>query len=135
MQDFSDGPDPASPLQALVDHIGAETGLDPATARKAIGIVLDFVQKNVPPAVSAAVIDRLPGARAAASAAAEDEAEGGGTATPGLMGLADRLMAEGVGMGAMQSLGRAMFEGLRRQLGDGPVNDVAAAIPELEHVM
>lgn len=122
-------------MQDLIDHVSTEAGLEPATARKAIGIVLDFVQKNVPPDTSAAVIDRVPGARAAASAAAEDEAEGGGFATPGLMGLADRLMAEGVGMGAMQSLGRAMFEGLRRHVGDGPVDDVAKAIPELQHVM
>ena len=122
-------------MQDLIDHVSTETGLEPATSRKAIGIILDFVQKNVPPDTSAAVIDPLPGARAAAAAAAEDEAEGGGSATPGLMGLADRLMAEGVGMGAMQSLGRAMFEGLRRQVGDGPVDGVARAIPELEHVM
>ena len=131
MQDFSDSPDPASPLQALVDHVSTETGLEPATSRKAIGIVLDFVQKNVPPETSTAVIDPLPGARAAASAAAEDEAEGGGSATPGLMGLADRLMAEGVGMGTMPSLGRAMFDGLRRRVGDGPVDAVVQAIPEL----
>ncbi len=122
-------------MQDLIDHVSKETGLEPATSRKAIGIVLDFVQKNVPPATSAAVMDRLPGARAAASAAAEDEAEGGGSATPGLMGLADRLMAEGVGMGTLQSLGRAMFEGLRRQVGDGPVDAIAAAIPELAQVM
>ena len=121
-------------MQDLIDHVSTETGLEPATSRKAIGIVLDFVQKNVSPDVSARVIDGISGGRAAASAAAEDEAEGGGTATPGLMGLADRLMAEGVGMGAMQSLGRAMFEGLRRHVGDGPVDDVVRAIPELEHV-
>ena len=122
-------------MQDLIDHVSTETGLEPATSRKAIGIVLDFVQKNVPPETSAALIDRLPGARAAAAAAAEDEAEGGGSATPGLMGLADRLMAEGVGMGSMQALGRALFEGLRRQVGDEPVKAVAEAIPELEHVM
>lgn len=122
-------------MQELVDHISTATGLEPETARKAVGIVLDFIQKSVPPETSAALVDGLPGGRMAAAGAAEDEAEGGGTATPGLMGLADRLMAEGIGMGSMQSLGRAMFDGLRRQVGDGPVNAVAAAIPELEHVM
>lgn len=135
MQDFSDSAGAAAPLQALVDHVSTETGLEPATCRKAIGIVLDFVQKAVPPATGAAVIDALPGARAAAAAAAEDDAEGGGSTTPGLMGLADRLMAEGVGMGTMQSLGRALFSGLRRQVGDGPVDAVVEAMPELEHVM
>ncbi len=122
-------------MQDIVDHVSAATGLEPETSRKAIGIVLDFVQKNVPPDTAAAVIDALPGARMAAAAAAEDEAEGGGTASPGLMGLADRLMAEGIGMGSLPTLGRAMFEALRRQVGDGPVAAVAAAIPELEAVM
>ena len=121
-------------MQDLVDHISAATGLEPETARKAIGIVLDFVQKNVPPETSAAVIDAVPGARMAAASAAEDEAEGGG-AIPGLMGLADRLMAEGIGMGSLQSFGRALFEGLRRTVGGGPVEAVAAAIPELRQVM
>lgn len=122
-------------MQDLVDHVSAATGLEPETARKAIGIVLDFVQKNVPSDTSAAVIDGVPGARMAAAAAAEDEAEGGGTAIPGLMGLADRLMAEGIGMGSLQSFGRALFEGLRRAVGDGPVEAVATAIPELRQVM
>lgn len=122
-------------MQDLVDHISAATGLEPDTARKAVGIVLDFVQKSVSPDTSAALIDGVPGGRMAAAGAAEDEAEGGGTATPGLMGLADRLMAEGIGMGAMQGFGRAMFEGLRRTVGDGPVDAVAAAIPDLDHVM
>ncbi len=122
-------------MQDLVDHVSAATGLEPETARKAIGIVLDFVQKNVPSDTSAAVIDGVPGARMAAAAAAEDEAEGGGTAIPGLMGLADRLMAEGIGMGSLQSFGRALFEGLRRAVGGGPVEAVATAIPELRQVM
>ena len=119
-------------MQDLVDHISAATGLEPETARKAIGIVLDFVQKNVPAddqrrrdrrrrRAPAWRRPRLPRTRRKAAA----------PRSPGLMGLADRLMAEGIGMGSMQSFGRALFEGLRRTVGDGPVEAVAAAIPEL----
>ena len=75
------------------------------------------------------------GARYAAAGVAEDEAEGGGTAMPGLMGLADRLMAEGVGMGDMQPLGRAMFDYLRRHAGDDAVGALAAEIPGLSQFM
>jgi hypothetical protein len=122
-------------MKELVDNISAAAGLEPETARKAVGIVLDFIQKSVPPARSAAVIDKVPGGREAAAGAAEDEAEGGGTAMPGLMGLADRLMAEGVGMGHMQPLGRAMFDYLRRHAGDAAIGDLAADIPGLSQFM
>ncbi len=122
-------------MQDLIDSISATAGLEPETARKAVGIVLDFIQKNTPPAESAAVIDKVPGGREAAAAAAEDEAEGGGTATPGLMGLADRLMAEGIGMGDMPTLGRTMFDYLRQRAGAAAVDDLAAAIPGLGQFM
>ena len=122
-------------MQDLIDTICTTMGLEPETARKAVGIVFDFIQKNAPPVESAAVIDKVPGGREAAAAAAEDEAEGGGTAIPGLMGLADRLMAEGLGMSHMPALGRILFDYLRRQAGPGAVDGVAAAIPGLGQFM
>ena len=122
-------------MEDLVRDISAAAGLEPDTARKAIGIVLDFIQKSVSPEQSAAVIDKVPGGREAAAAAAEDEAEGGGTAAPGLMGLANRLMSEGVGMGDMQALGHVMFGYLRRHAGDDTVGELAGAIPGLGQFM
>ena len=122
-------------MQDLIDRVSATAGLEPDTAAKALGIVFDFLQKNVPPETSAALIDGVPGARSAAAAAAEDEAQGGGSATPGLMGLADRLMVEGVSMSALPTLGRAMFAGLRAELGDGPVDAALQALPDLARVL
>lgn len=119
-------------MQDLVDTISAATGLEAVTARKAVGIVLDFVQKSVPPAQSSAIIDRVPGARAAAAGAAEDEAEGGGSTAPGLAGLADRLMAEGVDLGTLRTLGHALLAYLKTHAGEDAVRDLVAAVPGLE---
>ena len=117
-------------MQELVDTISAATGLEPETSRKAVGIVLDFLQKSMPPAASAAVIDPIPGARMAAAGAAEDEAEGG-AARAGLAGLADRLEAEGVGAGTLPTLVRSIVDDLRRRGGDGPAGEAGAALSGL----
>ena len=118
-------------MKELVDAVSAATGLEPETSRKAVGIVLDFLQKSMPPTASAAVIDPIPGARMAAAGAAEDEAEGGGTARAGLAGLADRLKAEGVGTGVLPVLVRSIVDHLRRTGGEGPVAEAEAALSGL----
>lgn len=118
-------------MQDLVDAISVATGLEPETSRKALGIVLDALQKSMPPATSAAVIDAIPGGRMAAAGAAEDEAEGGGSARAGLPGLADRLKAEGVGAGHMPALVRSILDDLRRTAGEGPAGEAAAVLSGL----
>ena len=118
-------------MQELVDAISAATGLEPETSRKALGVVLDFLQKSMPPAASAAVIDAIPGGRMAAAGAAEDEAEGSGAARAGLPGLADRLKAEGGGAGHMPVLVRSVVDDLRRRAGEGPAGEAAAALSDL----
>ena len=118
-------------MDDLARSISAAAGLDPETARKGAGIVLDFIQKNVPPADASAIIDKIAGGREAAAAAAEDEAEGGGTASPDLFGLANRLMAEGVPSSDLERFGRAMFAALRAQAGDEAVAKIGKAMPEL----
>ncbi|HEX4765459.1 MAG TPA: DUF2267 domain-containing protein [Lichenihabitans sp.] len=118
-------------MQELVDRVSAATGLEPETAHKAIGIVLGFIQKEVPPEDSAAILDKVPGARQAAAVAA---AESDGS-TPGLMGLANQLTTAGLDMGDMQSLGREMFAYLRERVGEDAVGQLAGAVPGLAQFM
>lgn len=128
-------------MEELVQRVSTATGLEPETARKALGMVLNFVQSQVTPEQSAAVLDKVPGAReAAAGAAAEQDATGGmsGAASPpgaGLMGLANQLASAGLGMGEMQSLGREMFAYLREHVGEDKVGELAGAIPGLHQFM
>ena len=122
-------------MDELARSISAAAGLDPDTARKAAGIVLDFIQKSVGPSDSAAVIDAIAGGREAAAAAAEDEAEGGGTSSPDLYGLASRLMAEGVPSSDLERFGRAVFASLRAQAGEAAVTKIAGEMPDLAPFM
>jgi hypothetical protein len=118
-------------MEELVQRVSAATGLEPETAHKAIGMVLNFMQKQITPEQSAAVLDKVPGAREAATGAAA-ESEGGGF---GLMGLANDLTSAGLGMGQMQILGREMFAFLRQHAGEDAVGELAASIPGLHQFM
>lgn len=128
-------------MEELVQRVSTATGLEPETAHKAIGIVLNFVQKQVTPEQAAAVLDKVPGAREAAAAAAAEE-EGGGiiaglmsTPDAGLMGLANQLTGAGLGMSQMQTLGREMFAYLREHAGEDAVGELGASIPGLHQFM
>jgi hypothetical protein len=118
-------------MEELIERVSAATGLEPDTAHKAVGMVLNFVQKQLPPEQSAALFDKLPGAREAAAGAAADDPEGGSS----LMELANQLMTTGLGMGDMQTLGREMFAYLRQQIGEDAVGELGAAIPGLQQFM
>lgn len=118
-------------MEELVQRVSAATGLEPDTAHKAIGMVLNFVQKQVSPEQSAAVFDKVRGAREAAAGAAADDPEGSGS----LMGLANQLMTTGLGMGDMQTLGHEMFAYLRERAGEDAVGDLGASIPGLQQFM
>lgn len=118
-------------MKELVERVSAATGLEPETAHKAVGMVLNFVQKQVPPETMAPVFDKVPGAREAAAGAAGDDPEGGSS----LMALANQLTATGMGMADMQTLGREMFAYLREKVGEDAVGQIGAAIPGLQQFM
>ena len=124
-------------MDDLIDRVSAAASLEPETARKAIGIVLNFIQRQMSPEQNAAVLGAVPGAREAAAAAATDEDGGGlmGMDGGGLMGLANQLSSAGLGMGEMQVLGREMFAYLREHVGEDAVGEIAASVPGLGQFM
>lgn len=128
-------------MEELVQRVSAATGLEPEAGRKAVGMVLNFLQKQTTPEQSAAVFDKVPGAREAATGAASED-EGSGVVTGlasapggGLMGLANQLASAGLGMSQMQSLGREMFAYLRQHAGEDAVGELGASIPGLHQFM
>lgn len=128
-------------MEELIQRVSAATGLEPETAHKAVGIVLNFVQKQVTSEQSTAVLDKVPGAREAAAGAAAEEEGGGiiaGLISPpgaGLMGLANQLTSVGLGMSQMQILGREMFAYLREHAGEDAVGELGASVPGLHQFM
>ena len=126
-------------MEDLITRISAAAGVAPDVAQKSIGIILNFLRKEGPPGAVAQVMQGLPGAEAAADAAAS-EASGGGLmgglgsmmgGGGGLMALAGQLSAAGLGMGEMQAVGKELFAAAQEKAGPDAIGEIAGAIPGL----
>ena len=125
-------------MDELITRVTGATGLDAATARKAVGLILGFLAKEGPPEDVAALSDAIPGAQPAIEAA---EAESGGGALGGLMGmmggggglmaLAGKLSSLGLGMDQMQAAGREIFAYSKERVGEERLGRIAGSIPGL----
>lgn len=123
-------------MDELIARIVARTGLDAETARKAVGIIFAFLQKEGPPEEIAKLFAMLPEAEALAAQHA-DEGGGGlmgmlGGMGGGVMALGTKLMGAGVSMGQMQPLGQELFAYGREKAGEDTMGPIVGSIPGLQ---
>jgi len=124
-------------MEELIARVTQKTGLDAATAEKAIAIIMNFLKKEGPPAEVNQLVAAIPGAeQAMANAQASDTGGGGimgmmGGMGGGVMALGGQLMGVGVGMGQMQPLGRELFAYGREKAGEDVMGPIVGAIPGL----
>jgi hypothetical protein len=114
-------------MDELVGRLVANVGVDQAVAEKAVGIILAFLLKEGPTDKVQALIDQIPGADAAAQAAA---AEGGGI-MGGIMGVGTKLMAAGLSMGQMQGVTRELIDYSREKAGEDAIGEIVGSVPGL----
>ena len=112
-------------MNDLVGRLVAEHGIDRDVAEKAVGIILAFLIKEGPPDKVQPLIDRMPGAQAAA------EASGGGFGMGGIMGAGAALMALGLSMPQVQAVTRTVMAYARETAGEDAVGEIVGAIPGL----
>jgi hypothetical protein len=126
-------------MDELINRVSAATGIDAATAEKAIALILGFLAKEGPPEDVAALSESIPGAQAAIDTA-EAEEGGGGLGSRlmgmmggggGLMGLAGKLSGLGLGMDQMQGAGREIFAYCKEKVGEERLGRIAGSIPGL----
>ena len=123
-------------MDELIARVTQKTGLDQATARKAIGIILGYLQKEGPQAEVNQLSAALPGAQEAIE---ESKAGGNGGGLMGMMGsmgggvmaLGGQLMGVGVSMGQMQPLGKELFAYGRETAGEDVMGPFVGSIPGL----
>jgi hypothetical protein len=123
-------------MEELIARVTQKTGLEQATARKAIGIILGYLQKEGPQAEVNQLIAALPGAQEAIE---ESKAGGNGGGLMGMMGsmgggvmaLGGQLMGVGVSMGQMQPLGKELFAYGREKAGEDVMGPIVGSIPGL----
>ncbi len=123
-------------MDELIERVSAAAGIEPEVARKALAIILGFLQKEGPAEEVGKVVDAFPGARdATATANAEQSGSGmlGGLfGGGGLMAVAGQLGGIGLGMGEMQTVGHELFAAARERVGEDTVGRIVGAIPGLQ---
>ena len=122
-------------MEELLARVTRSTGLDPATATTAIGLILDFLKKEGPPNEVNQLLAAMPGSE---QVVAQSGDGGPGTATGGFMGmgggvmaLGQQLMSAGVSMGQMQPLGRELFAYGREKAGEDVMGAIVGSVPGL----
>ena len=122
-------------MEELIARVTQKTGLDAATARKAIGLILGYLQKEGPQAEVNQLIEALPGAMDAIEQS-KTGASGGlmgmmGSMGGGVMALGGQLMGIGVSMGQMQPLGKELFAYGREKAGEDVMGAIVGSVPGL----
>ena len=123
-------------MEELLARVTQKTGLDAATAAKAIGIILAFLRKEGPPNEVNQLLAAMPGSEDVV-AQSGDGGPGGivggfmGMMGGGVMALGQQLMSAGVGMGQMQPLGRELFAFGREKAGEDVMGPIVGSIPGL----
>jgi hypothetical protein len=121
-------------MEPLIARITGATGLDATTVTKAVGLILQFLVKEGPAEEVGRLLDAMPGAREAAAQAGDGgpgEAAGGFMGGGGVMALGGKLMAAGVSMGQMQTLGRELFAYGREKAGEDVMGAIVGGVPGL----
>jgi hypothetical protein len=119
-------------MDELVARIVANVGVTRPLAETAVGIILDFLSREVPAETIEPLLARLPGADAAIARAHEG---GGGLPVGGIMMVGTRLMGAGLGMDQIQGVVREIIAFARENVGQETVDGFAAAIPGLRQYL
>ena len=133
-------------MDELIARVSGAAGVDAEVARQAIGEIFTFLRTEAAPDALRELMDKIPGADdlAAALSEAEPSLGGGGLMGAlssmmggggGIMGLAGKLMALGLGMGEMQTIGREVFAYAREVAGEETVDRVVASVPALAQLV
>ncbi len=121
-------------MEELVARITKQTGLDPATAERAVVLILTYLQKEGPPEEVGKLFAAIPGADHA-TAQSGDGGPGAGSGGfmgllgGGIMALGQNLMSAGVPMNQMQPLGRELFAYGREKAGEDVMGAIVGSIP------
>jgi hypothetical protein len=110
-------------MDELVEQISSNTGVDPATARRAVGIIFKFLLRDGKGGEVQELIESLPGSHEAVAAAPDFGR--------GVMGVFNTLTSAGLGMGEIQGLTREVIAFANARVGEDAVREIVGSIPGL----
>ena len=114
-------------MNELVSRIATNVGVDPDVAAKAVGAILEFLQSEGHADKVQEMMAAVPGAADLIALAPS----GGMLSMGGVMGLGQKLMGMGLGMGEISGVAKETM-GYARENGAGDsVDEIVASIPGL----
>ncbi|MBL3684311.1 MULTISPECIES: DUF2780 domain-containing protein [Sinorhizobium] len=127
-------------MSELVTRVAENVGIETATAEKAVGMILGFLQREAAEGPVAQMIEAIPGAPELV-AQYNGEGSGGGGLLGGLMSaigggggvmaLGQQLMSQGLGMGEITALAKETIAFAKEKAGEEVVDEVVASVPGL----
>lgn len=126
-------------MSELVTRVVENVGIEPATAEKAVGMILGFLQREAAEGPVAKMIEAIPGAPELVAQYNGEGSNGGGLlgglmsaiGGGGVMALGQQLMSQGLGMGEITSLAKETIAFAKEKAGDEVVDEVVASVPGL----
>lgn len=129
-------------MSELVTRVAENVGIEPATAERAVGMILGFLQREAADGPVARMIEAIPGAP---ELVAQHSGEGGNGGNGGgllgglmsamvgggVMALGQQLMSEGLGMGEITALAKETIAYAKEKAGEEVVDEVVASVPGL----
>jgi hypothetical protein len=109
-------------MDELIGRIVSKIGIDEATAKQAVTIIVSFLKNDGPSDKVQQLIDKVGGMEDYVS----DGAGGGG-----MMAVAGQLQGLGLGMGEIQGVAQETVAYARDKGGEDLVNDIVGSIPGL----
>jgi hypothetical protein len=128
-------------MDELIQRIVSKVGIDSGLATTAVGMMLNFMQKEGPAEATSTLIGALPGAEAAMSAAAGAGKGGmlGGMLSMmgggGIMGLGAQMMGAGLSMDQVQNLTKEVVAFTRENGQGAALEEIAGAIPGMSQFL
>lgn len=122
-------------MEAFLNLVQQEIGIDETVAKLAVGHVLAFLQNECSEGALTEFFDKVPGAKALIELVEREPTISGGVLgglfSSGVMGLASKLNTLGLDMDQIQKLAREIFKYAETILGKEKVEIITDAIPGL----
>lgn len=117
-------------MDELISQIVSNVGIDEATAKKAVSIILSFLSSEGPSDKIQELIAAVPGMDDYISATS-GSGEGLGGMMGGVMAVAGELQGIGLGMGEIQGVTQETVAFAKHKGGEELVNEIVGSIPGL----
>lgn len=124
-------------MEELIGRIAANVGIDEGLARNAVGIILNFLNKEAPADKMQTLLAAIPGAGDMVESSGESSGGLGGMlggmmgGMGGAMAAMNELTSAGLDMGQVQSVTREVVGYAKEKAGDDIVDQIVGNIPGL----